>query len=97
MRPTRYAHFEGHTDLCYTNDGRFVVLENARKLFFHFALYFCFIFMFIMISVQVGVNGNYGIVLLNCKYLVHRRKYFKRGMGREGRRQKRTENREIRE
>ncbi|XP_069986368.1 WD repeat and HMG-box DNA-binding protein 1 [Penaeus vannamei] len=25
MRPTRYAHFEGHTDLCYTNDGRYII------------------------------------------------------------------------
>lgn len=24
MRPTRFAHFEGHTDICYTDDGRSV-------------------------------------------------------------------------
>lgn len=22
-RPLRYAHTEGHTDLCYTDDGRY--------------------------------------------------------------------------
>ncbi|XP_050732101.1 WD repeat and HMG-box DNA-binding protein 1-like [Eriocheir sinensis] len=25
MRPTRYAHFEGHTDLCYSHDGRYII------------------------------------------------------------------------
>ncbi|KAK4305527.1 hypothetical protein Pmani_022588 [Petrolisthes manimaculis] len=25
MRPMRYAHFEGHTDICYTDDGRYIV------------------------------------------------------------------------
>lgn len=25
MRPTRYAHFEGHTDICYTADGKHMI------------------------------------------------------------------------
>ncbi|KAG7162954.1 WD repeat and HMG-box DNA-binding protein 1-like [Homarus americanus] len=25
MRPTRFAHFEGHTDICYTDDGRYMI------------------------------------------------------------------------
>ncbi|XP_068235136.1 WD repeat and HMG-box DNA-binding protein 1 [Palaemon carinicauda] len=25
MRPTRYAHYEGHTDICYTDDGKYII------------------------------------------------------------------------
>ncbi|KAK8379126.1 hypothetical protein O3P69_019158 [Scylla paramamosain] len=25
LRPTRYAHFEGHTDVCYSSDGRYII------------------------------------------------------------------------
>ncbi|CAL4087061.1 unnamed protein product, partial [Meganyctiphanes norvegica] len=25
MRPTRYAHYEGHTDICYTADGKHMI------------------------------------------------------------------------
>ncbi|XP_071522492.1 WD repeat and HMG-box DNA-binding protein 1 isoform X1 [Panulirus ornatus] len=29
MRPTRFAHLEGHTDICYTNDGRYMITCGA--------------------------------------------------------------------
>ncbi|XP_045610408.1 WD repeat and HMG-box DNA-binding protein 1 [Procambarus clarkii] len=29
MRPTRYAHYEGHTDICYTDDGRYMITCGA--------------------------------------------------------------------
>lgn len=43
MRPTRYAHFEGHTDLCYTSDGRFVdFFEKCERLGFSFFLFWSY-------------------------------------------------------
>lgn len=60
-KPLRYAHAEGHTDVCYTEDGQLVLYSQCfsfnsweinQVIFSAYTRMFLIIFMKYMLSVQ---------------------------------------------